>query len=73
MRHISRLIKLVSEERPTPCLDGQVEGQEVKVHFDHRGKFNVITSAAVELIEANVRTKSNLLLSRLPVSGIVTS
>lgn len=55
MRHISRLINLISEDKPTPFLMGQAEGQRIKVRFDRRGEFNVIRSSAVEKIETNVR------------------
>ncbi|CAL1671828.1 unnamed protein product [Lasius platythorax] len=55
MRHVSRLIKLISGKQPLQSLIGVVEGLEMKILFDFRGKFNVITKTAVELIESKVR------------------
>ncbi|KAM0726175.1 Transposon Tf2-6 polyprotein [Formica fusca] len=55
MRHVSRLIKLVSGGKQIPFFAGCVEGINMKVRFDHRGEFNVITSAAVKQIETGVR------------------
>ncbi|KMQ91596.1 reverse ribonuclease integrase [Lasius niger] len=55
MRHVSRLMKLISGKQPLQNLIGIVEGVEMKILLDFRGKFNVITGAAVELIESKVR------------------
>lgn len=55
MRHISRLINMISEDNPALFLMGQAEGQKINIRFDRRGEFNVITSSAVEKIESNVK------------------
>ncbi|KMQ90526.1 reverse ribonuclease integrase [Lasius niger] len=53
MRHVSRLIKLISGKQPLQSIFGSVEGKEIKILLDFRGKFNVITETAIKLIEAD--------------------
>ncbi|KMQ89606.1 retrotransposon ty3-gypsy subclass, partial [Lasius niger] len=52
MRHVSRLIGLISGRQKLQCVFGTVEGREMKILLDFRGKFNVITEKAISLIES---------------------
>lgn len=51
MRHISRLKKLISGVKPLPFFIGKISGKEIRVKFDQRGEFNVITKPAVKQLE----------------------
>ncbi|CAL1672655.1 unnamed protein product [Lasius platythorax] len=53
MRHVSRLIKLISGKQLLQSIFGLVEEKEIKILLDFREKFNVITEAAIKLIKAN--------------------
>ncbi|KMQ88181.1 retrovirus-related pol polyprotein from transposon [Lasius niger] len=55
MRHIKRLIDLISGRKNLPFLVGKVEQIRTKIIMDTRGEFNVITCAAVKEIEKRVR------------------
>ncbi|KMQ89852.1 s68306 pol retrotransposon woot [Lasius niger] len=55
MRHITRLVKLISGKTTLPYIMGLVEEQRMKILLDTRGEFNVITKAAINLIEKNNR------------------
>ncbi|KMQ83166.1 retrotransposable element tf2 protein type 3 [Lasius niger] len=54
MRHISRLMRLISGKQPLDNVVGLVENQQMKILFDHRGEFNVVTEAAIRQIESKV-------------------
>lgn len=53
MRHISRITRLISEkERPKiNTVNGIINGHPMEILFDIRGEFNIITKAALKLIE----------------------
>lgn len=55
IRHITRLKKMMAGDRLNQFFMGYVEGQKIKLRFDHRDNFNIITSAAVKMIEDNAR------------------
>ncbi|KMQ87227.1 hypothetical protein RF55_13541 [Lasius niger] len=54
MRHISRLMRLISGKQPLDNVVGLVKIQPMKILFDHRGEFNVVTEAAIKQIESKV-------------------
>ncbi|KMQ93588.1 hypothetical protein RF55_6308 [Lasius niger] len=54
MRHISRLMRLISGKQPLDNVVGLVENQQMKILFDHRGEFNVMTEAAIKQIESKI-------------------
>ena len=51
MRHINRIVKLISGSSPLPSVTGLVENQMLRVLLDNRGEFNVISRAALDIIE----------------------
>lgn len=51
MRHISRITKLIYEKEQINIVDGIINGHPMKILFDIRGEFNVITKTALKLIE----------------------
>ncbi|KMQ86653.1 hypothetical protein RF55_14311 [Lasius niger] len=55
MRHVTRLMDLISGRKGISFLWGVVEQIPMKVLMDTRGEFNVVTSAAVEKIEEKVQ------------------
>ncbi|KMQ84185.1 hypothetical protein RF55_18237 [Lasius niger] len=55
MRHVKRLMNLISGRKGLPFLMGTVERLQTKIIMDTRGKFNVITRATVDQIEEKVR------------------
>lgn len=52
MRHISRIIKIISEKKQVTTVEGIVNGQTMEIILDYRGEFNVITKAALKIIES---------------------
>jgi len=51
MRHISRITKIISERKQLSIIDGMVNGQPMEIVLNFRGEFNVITKAALKIIE----------------------
>lgn len=57
MRHVSRLIDLITGRKKLPFMRGNVEGQQMKIILDTRGEFSIISKAAVKDIELQRTTK----------------
>lgn len=51
MKHISRITKIISEKKQVTTVEGIVNGQTMEIILDYRGEFNVITKAALKIIE----------------------
>lgn len=59
-RHISRLLNLIEGEKALPSFLGRVNKREIKIRFDHRGEFNIITKLAMNKIETNEKKLERL-------------
>lgn len=58
LRHIKRIFNVIGEDTPLFSVDGKLENCPMRLIFDKRGDFDVITSAAVQRLEdGNVKVE----------------